>query len=175
MSERPKSPQPQAPQLQAPQPPPYPPVAPPPYPPVSQAAYQPPPAPYAPTPLYGSPAPYTYQPPARSPEQWQAYVKMQIGSGRPPATLLAEMAQSGVPQPNAYQMVQDAIAGLRQRAYTMLLIGVVVAVVAFVLTVATEADARAHGGTYVILYGPLGLGVVAMVYGWILLRKVPRL
>jgi hypothetical protein len=85
------------------------------------------------------------------------------------------MAQSGVPQPNAYQMVQDAIAGLRQRAYTMLLIGVVVAVVAFVLTVATEADARAHGGTYVILYGPLGLGVVAMVYGWILLRKVPRL
>jgi hypothetical protein len=156
----------------------YPPA---PYPPASQSTpYQPPMAPYAQLGPYGAPSPYApppygYQPQVRSPEQWQAYVKMQVGSGRPPATLLAEMAQSGVPQANAYQMVQAAVASLRQRAYTVLAVGVAVAVVAFVLSVATEANARAHGGTYVLLYGPLGGGIAAIVYGVMLLRKVPRL
>jgi hypothetical protein len=138
------------------------------------APYQPPAAPFAP-PVPYSPAPYGYQPQARSPEQWQAYVKMQLGSGQPPATLLAEMAQSGVPQPNAYQMVRDAITGLRNRAYAAMGIGAVTGLIALAITVATETSARANGGVYIIWYGPMAVGVVSFVYGVMLLRKVPRL
>ncbi len=153
-------------------PPGYPPAA---YPP---AAYPPPGYPvagqYPPAGSY-PPMPFGFAPQARSVPQWQAYLKMQLSAGRPPAVLLAEMGQSGVPAPQAYQLVREAIGGLRSRAFLAIGIGVVVTLIALFVTFGTMSEAESGGGYYVIWYGPAAVGIVGVVYGLLLLRKVPRL
>ena len=131
--------------------------------------YQPPVPPTAPT------SPYGFSPPARSLPQWQAYLKMQLSAGRPPMTLLAEMNQSGVPAPQAYQLMHKAIGELRNRAFLAIGIGIAVAIVGLLVTVSTMNNAETSGGYYVIWYGPMAIGIVGVAYGLLLLRKVPHL
>ena len=146
----------------------YPPAA---YPP---AAY-PPAGPYPPAPPAAPLPPYGFTPQPRSLPQWQAYLKMQLGAGRPPASLLAEMGQSGVPQPRAYQLIQEAVGSLKNRAYLAIVIGIAVVILGLLVTFGTMSNAEAGGGYYVIWYGPVAVGIVGVAYGLLLLRKIPRL
>jgi hypothetical protein len=135
------------------------------------APYPPAPAPYAQTPA--PLPPYALQPQVRTLPQWQAYLKMQLGAGRPRATLFAEMCASGVPQPQAHQLLQEVVGALQKRAFLTIGIGAALVIVGLLVTFATMSTAASEG-YYLVWYGPVAIGIVAAAYGILLLSKIPR-
>jgi hypothetical protein len=136
------------------------------------APYPPAPAPYAQTPA--PLPPYAQQPQARTLPQWQAYLKMQLSAGRPRSTLFAEMCASGIPQPQAHQLLRQSLDSLRQRAFLSIGIGAAVAVLFLLLTIVSMGNA-AEEGYYIFWVGPMAVGTVGVIYGVYLLSKLPRL
>jgi hypothetical protein len=136
------------------------------------APYPPTPASYAQTPA--PLPPYALQPQVRTLPQWQAYLKMQLGAGRPRSTLFAEMCASGVAQPQAHQLLEEAVGALQKRAFLSIGIGAAVAILFLLLTIVSMGNA-AEEGYYIFWVGPMAVGTVGVIYGVYLLSKLPRL
>jgi hypothetical protein len=141
--------------------------------PPSSVPYPPAPVPYG-QPQYPAPLPsYALQPQVRTVPQWQAYLKMYLGAGHPRSMLFAEMCASGVPQPQAQQLLSEAVGSLQTRAFVTIGIGAVSTLAGIALTLATMSNAASEG-YYVVWIGPIAVGIVAIAYGVRLLIKIPR-
>ena len=65
----------------------------------------------------------------------------------------------------------------RKRGMRQIVIGAVVVVVGLVITVATYSSASSSptGGTYVVAYGPMILGVVYVIRGALVIARAQKL
>jgi hypothetical protein len=142
----------------------------------SQAS-PPPPPPVGAAPLGaapGYPPAYVPYPQARSRLQWHAYVRSSLDAGQPVARMLAEMAVSGVGQQDAYALVAEVVGAMRKRALAVIAAGGFAALAGLALTMATmQAAQSSGGGTYIMWWGPIVFGLVAVLYGVRLLSRVP--
>ena len=121
-----------------------------------------------------------FYPQVRSRLQWQAYVRARLDAGQPVVQMLAEMAASGVSQPDAYGLVAEVIAAMRKRALGIIGVGCIAVLVGLGVTVITMQAARdaAEGsgsGMYVVWWGPVVAGAIAAVYGLHTYLKIPSL
>ena len=121
-----------------------------------------------------------FYPQVRSRLQWQAYVRARLDAGQPVVQMLAEMAASGVSQPDAYGLVAEVIAAMRKRALGIIGVGCIAVLVGLGVTVITMQAARdaAEGsgsGMYVVWWGPVVAGAIAAVFGLRAYLKIPSL
>jgi hypothetical protein len=105
--------------------------------------------------------------PARSRRQWQAYVETQIGQGRPPAVLMAELTAAGVAPAEAETLLADAIGKRKTRIGVILGVSVLLFLCGLAVTFGTLASATSSsvGGTVYIWFGAVLCGLIGIGYG----------
>ena len=105
--------------------------------------------------------------PARSRRQWQAYLEAQVGQGRPPAELMAELITAGVAPAEAETLLADAIGRRQTRIGVVLGVSVLLFLCGLVVTFGTLASATSSsvGGTVYIWFGAVLCGLIGIGYG----------
>ena len=70
-----------------------------------------------------------------------------------------------MPAPNAKARKSGGITAL---------VGLAIALVAFIITMATYSHASSEGGTYFVLYGPILLGIILLISGAVQALRTPK-
>jgi hypothetical protein len=133
-------------------------------------------------PGYAQPNPAGYgQPPAPGYAQQPG-----PGYGQQPDAGFAQQPAPGYGQPsNPYvapgyatpnQMAPGSLAAVvRKRAMRQVAIGAGIFLVGLVITIATYSSASSGGGTYVVLWGPMILGIIWVIRGLVAVSKAGKL
>jgi hypothetical protein len=70
---------------------------------------------------------------------------------------------------------QPLAAIARKRAIKMTLIGAVIFVIGLVITIATYSAASSGGGTYIVAWGPMIVGLIWTIRGLVSISRASRL
>ena len=70
-----------------------------------------------------------------------------------------------MPAPNAKARKSGGITAL---------VGLAIALVAFIITMPTNTHATTEGGTYFVLYGPILLGIILLISGAVQALRTPK-
>ena len=110
----------------------------------------------------------------RSLSQWQSHIGYRLRTGQPVQAVLAELAASGCPQPQAYAMVRAASAEIQKGHMKTMLISGGIALGALAITLFTYQLASNEGGTYFIFWGPVLFGGFAFFRAFWAWWNTPR-
>jgi hypothetical protein len=101
------------------------------------------------------------------------------GPGTQPGPGQPGPAQPGFGQPGFAAVNQlpgeSLVAVARKRAIRQLLIGLGIFVVGLIITIATISAASSGGGTYVVAYGPMIVGILWTIRALVTLSKLNKL
>jgi ferric-dicitrate binding protein FerR (iron transport regulator) len=107
----------------------------------------------------------------RTARQWRAYAEDCLARGASSDRVAADIAAQGCPWDQAEAAVHEARAGRRRSANAVIGCSAAAALVGFLVTVGTFiAATETGGGTYLIWWGPMLLGVIGIIIG--LARKL---
>ena len=116
------------------------------------------------------------QAPSRSQRQWEAVVRQRIRRGDAGHSVLADLAESGVPPDQARRLVDEAIASARRRGMVTAVAGAVLALLGIGLTAASYSSARHSYGSgvhyYWVWWGAVVAGAAVLVAGLVRLSRV---
>jgi hypothetical protein len=144
---------------------------------------QPPPTGYGQPPAQGQPPTGYGQPPTGYGQPPTGYGQPPTGYGQPP-TGYGQQAQGGtgpgfaMPQaPYQPQATKNLASVARRRGLTQVIIGAVIFVIGLAITIGTyhAASDSSSGGTYFVAYGPMIVGVIAMIRGFVAMARASKL
>lgn len=136
--------------------------------------YAPPPAPAAATASaleYIVPTGPTVQ---RSPLQWRAHIRQRIRRHVSAHHVWQEAVSEGLNAVDAQRFIDEEVSSLRSGAVIMIVVGVLIALLGAVVTIATFlAATRQPGGQFFIWFGPVLFGGCVALVGIVrLLRSI---
>jgi len=105
--------------------------------------------------------------PARSRRQWQAYLETQVGQGRPPAELMAELIAAGVAPADGEALLAEVIGKRKTRIVVILAASVLLFLCGSAVSLGNLASATSSsvGGTVVVWIGAVLCGLIGIGYG----------
>lgn len=109
-----------------------------------------------------------------SSRQVSALVRKRIAEGEAGTDVVEDLFRDGFTREQAEAIVQDAADTARRGARKMIVTGGLFAAVAFVISIGTYSSATSNpaGGEYLIWWGPIVAGLIAVAVGMTRLSRI---
>lgn len=112
----------------------------------------------------------------RSARQWEAHFRQRVRRHDPPAAIVQEAVAEGLEYEKAQEMVDCQVRSYRKGTVLMIVIGIAMASLASIVTIASYLDAasRSRDATFLIWWGPVVVGVAISLWGLVRLARASQ-